>query len=197
MEQTINQFEYEISPKRKTKIVNGELYLFCTKCRNYYPIDHFELRWNHAHTEKNKVRSHCKKCRTEESRIYHFTRRRRYSEEFAKEKIIHIDRMKHDFDYHNRTILLRQAKQHAKKIGVECTITIDDITVPNKCPILETNFILHDKYYTYSIDRIDNTKGYIPGNIGVITRLANMMKNCASEKQLLLFSKNIKSYIKK
>lgn len=42
-----------------------------------------------------------------------------------------------------------------------------------------------------SIDRIDNNKGYIKGNIIVMSRLANMMKNSANFNQLKMFSKNI------
>jgi hypothetical protein len=42
-----------------------------------------------------------------------------------------------------------------------------------------------------SIDRIDNTKGYIKGNVIVMSTLANAMKNKASFEQLKSFSTNI------
>ena len=41
--------------------------------------------------------------------------------------MIHLDKFKHDMDYHTKVILLRHAKQHAKKIGIEFAITIKDI----------------------------------------------------------------------
>ena len=94
-------------------------------------------------------------------------------------------------------VLLRHATQHAKKLNIPCTIKHSDIIIPDKCPLLDVPFILNDKKYTYSIDRIDNSKGYVPGNIAVISRLANMMKNCANFIELTTFSRNINSYIKK
>ena len=42
-----------------------------------------------------------------------------------------------------------------------------------------------------TVDRIDNSKGYIKGNVMVISRLANAMKNEASFEELEIFSKNI------
>ena len=76
-------------------------------------------------------------------------------------------------------------------------MSTDDLVIPDKCPILNKPFILHDKKYTYSIDRIDNSKGYIKGNICIISRLANMMKNWATNEELITFSENIVSYIKR
>jgi hypothetical protein len=41
---------------------------------------------------------------------------------------------------------------------------------------------------TSSLDRIDSTKGYVKGNIQVLSHKANTMKNSASPKQLLRFA---------
>lgn len=197
MELTIDNFTYSIGKNRDIKLENGIYYFKCCKCGKYKPVEEFEKRWNHSKTEKNNLRSDCKKCRCEESRLYHFYRRRRYTDQVAKDIMIHLDKFKHDMDYHTKVILLRHAKQYAKKIGIEFAITIKDINIPALCPILNKPFILHDKSYTYSIDRIDNSKGYIKGNVAIISRLANIMKNKATEEELTNFSKNILSYIKK
>jgi len=42
-----------------------------------------------------------------------------------------------------------------------------------------------------SLDRIDPTKGYVPGNVQVISDLANRMKQNASVEELLLFAKGV------
>ena len=40
-----------------------------------------------------------------------------------------------------------------------------------------------------SLDRIDSTKGYIPGNVMMMSNLANKMKNNATPKQLKQFGR--------
>lgn len=94
--------------------------------------------------------------------------------------------------------MLERARERAKGKGIECTITVDDINLPELCPILEIPLKPGDQYdymSSYSLDRIDNTLGYVPGNIRVISTLANMMKNCATKEQLKTFVKNINNYL--
>jgi len=42
-----------------------------------------------------------------------------------------------------------------------------------------------------TIDRVDGSKGYVPGNVQIISHLANRMKNSASVEQLITFAENI------
>ena len=65
------------------------------------------------------------------------------------------------------------------------------------CPILEVplEFGTKGNYeYSPSIDRIDNSKGYIKGNIQIISKKANSMKNSASLDELRKFCKNVLRY---
>lgn len=70
-------------------------------------------------------------------------------------------------------------KQNAKTRGIEFDLTFDDITWNTHCPILG----LELDYYSdgiqpnsVSFDRIDNSKGYVPGNVMIISMRANMLK---------------------
>lgn len=91
--------------------------------------------------------------------------------------------------------LFYSAKQRATVRGLEFTIEKEDVVLPEKCPLLGadlTNIYGQGRVATnYSLDRIDNSKGYIKGNIQVISDLANRMKQDASIEELITFAKNI------
>lgn len=96
-----------------------------------------------------------------------------------------------------RTGLLSNARQRSRISNIECTLTKEDIIIPTHCPILKVPLVRGIKgNYKYSptIDRLDNTKGYIKGNIKVISMQANKMKNNATFKELKAFSENILNY---
>ena len=92
-------------------------------------------------------------------------------------------------------LLLDRVKQSAQQRGLEFNLTIEDIYIPEFCPLLnikltfEYSLETRDSYY--SLDRIDSNKGYIKGNVQVMSIKANTMKNAATHDELLTFAINI------
>ena len=77
-------------------------------------------------------------------------------------------------------------------------LTIEDVTYTDICPLL--NIPLNWEggprtKNTPSLDRIIPEKGYVKGNIRIISNLANMMKSYASNEELRTFAKNINVYM--
>lgn len=169
----------------------------CTKCSEIKLISQFSK----SKGNKGGHSTHCKSCisRYKKSRkiLDNKLREEYYSKpknRKRKQELERLRRIQKPIDY-----MYQQVKGRAKRLEIEFNITKEDIIIPKICPILECEFIIGDKNdyrYTYSLDRVDPSKGYIKGNIRVISMLANTMKNSASKEQLLKFSKNIVEYIK-
>lgn len=86
-------------------------------------------------------------------------------------------------------MMLSNARTRAKRAGVPCTITAGDIIVPSHCPILGIPLARRlgrkggcDQ--SPSLDRIVPELGYVPGNIVVVSRRANRIKNDATIEEL-------------
>ena len=85
------------------------------------------------------------------------------------------------------SLLWSSAKARAKKKGLEFTITVEDIILPPHCPILGMEMsrgTLTKRASSPSLDRIDNSKGYVQGNVQVISLRANRMKNDSTIQEL-------------
>lgn len=94
-----------------------------------------------------------------------------------------------------RGYIIRNSKYCAKRRGIEFNLSYTDFELPKYCPILGLELEYgagHDGNSPQhaTLDRIDNSKGYVPGNIMIISRLANAMKNEASFDQLQKFNQN-------
>ena len=90
-------------------------------------------------------------------------------------------------------VLLQGARKRAKARGVPCTVTVEDIVIPERCPILNIKLVSgrrKKKDGSYSLDRIVPELGYVKGNIMVMSNLANTMKNSANREMLLRFCEN-------
>lgn len=74
----------------------------------------------------------------------------------------------------------RKKKANALRSGVEFTVEFGELTFPTHCPILGTEldyFAEHRAENTVSFDRINPSKGYVSGNVVVISWRANRIKN--------------------
>jgi hypothetical protein len=112
----------------------------CTKCGETKGRDSF---YNHK-AKKNGKSSHCKSCTTTGNRSGRSSPSR----------------------------LLGAARQRSRKSGVECTITSADIVIPTYCPALGIKLkaavgVKSNRDLSPSLDRIDPSKGYVPGNVQV------------------------------
>ena len=59
------------------------------------------------------------------------------------------------------------------------------------CPVLEIKMTFGDasgRNSSPSVDRIDSNKGYVVGNLQIMSKLANTMKSNATPEQLLKFA---------
>jgi len=94
-----------------------------------------------------------------------------------------------------KKIILSCCKQRAKRLNLAFDLTEDDLIIPEKCPFLDVplTYIRGQgrQGSNLSIDRIDSTKGYVKGNIQIISDLANRMKQNATPNQLVAFAKGV------
>ena len=86
-------------------------------------------------------------------------------------------------------MMIYRVKSRALSTGVPFNITEEDIYIPEVCPVLGVPLIRHLGYRGYkydspSLDRIVPTKGYVKGNIRVISARANLLKSDASVEEL-------------
>jgi hypothetical protein len=92
--------------------------------------------------------------------------------------------------------LLTRARSRAKKQGIPCTITEADIHIPTHCPALGIELKAargRPEAYSPSLDKIIPALGYVPGNVQVISHLANVMKNNATVDQLRKFAEWVRA----
>lgn len=78
-----------------------------------------------------------------------------------------------------RSKLLTYARSAAKNKKLVCTLTKEDIVIPKRCPVFGIPLFFTEGRRTDntpSLDRLDNSKGYVPGNVAVVSWRANNRK---------------------
>lgn len=85
--------------------------------------------------------------------------------------------------------MLSHAKHRAKRNQLPFDIDINDIVIPDRCPVLgiEISFSVGIDHRP-SIDRVKNDLGYVKGNIIIVSWRANRLKNDASPSELKMLA---------
>ncbi len=145
---------------------NPNRYKVCKKCNQSLNLNKFSLieKWN----VNSGTKDICKKCST---------------------KIRQIEKLNRDWKVDAAKLLYKNIKSRCKRTGREFSIELEDIIIPEKCPVFGFELKREDKQtwmYAPSVDRIDSSKGYIKGNVTVVSRRANILKRDATVKELEL-----------
>lgn len=93
-------------------------------------------------------------------------------------------------------IMLNSCKGRAKLKSLPCTISKNDIHIPDNCPVCETSIIRKQEKTgrgrrnsnSPSLDMYNPALGYVPGNIWVICDRCNRRKQDQSGEELLAFA---------
>jgi len=91
--------------------------------------------------------------------------------------------------------MLARAKSRAKKNNLPFNLELGDIVIPDICPLLGIKIKsteVRNSPNNPSLDKIIPEKGYIKGNIWIISNRANTLKNDASLQELELLVENLK-----
>lgn len=105
----------------------------------------------------------------------------------------HTCNFKHGKSRTPEYIMWQMAKHRARRFGLPFSISVQDVVIPEFCPMLEiplfqANGVLHDN--SPSLDRRNPGKGYVKGNIRVISYKANRAKSNLTLDEMKLMVEN-------
>lgn len=140
---------------------------WCPKCESFLPLDDFFDRDGKKSGGKD---GYCKSCRKKANNEFRIRSPEKY--------------------------LYKQVKASAKKRGIPFEIELSDIIIPNVCPVFGVKLLYSDNINDVpSLDRVDNSKGYVKGNVRVISWRANNLKSDANLYEMELVLKYMKGEV--
>lgn len=155
----------------------------CRTCAVEKPILDF---WKQP-SAKSGYQSECKECARDRNNEWHRHNGDRWHD--RNRECTNAGRRRNP-----KAALLRAIRNRAKKAGLECTLTVDDLVIPEYCPVLGIKLsfglgwgegmALEKKDRRASVDRIDNALGYTPNNIVIVSFRANRLKSDATLAEL-------------
>lgn len=170
----------------------------CTKCLVEKDVIDFGV----YSKKTGKLRAECKPCnvlrasnyaaenkqKTYETKLKRINKNREaYLQKCKEYYYANITKIRDYVDRNKSAFLYRGAKRRAKQQNLEFEL-VEFPNIPELCPIFLCPFNLSARnksdLYSPTLDRIDNSKGYINNNVRVISHRANVIKNDASKQEI-------------
>lgn len=162
----------------------------CSKCGVSKPSSEFFS----SKQTRDGLRSWCKSCHTSDNvaraaKVGPSKKRVAYMAAYKQRPEVKAANAKgkreKSVEYH----LFRAAKERANREHLDFSITQEDITVPDVCPLLGLALIRGRNTKganpeSPTLDRVDPRLGYVKGNIWVISWRANRLKSDATLDEL-------------
>jgi hypothetical protein len=166
MDGVIDMFADLDLPKKKT----------CGRCLQLLALDSFAKN----PCKPDGMSAVCKLCQK-----FHYKKWERAGDNLQRTSLRRKELRKAD----PRRFLFNEAKSRAKGLGRAFNISLDDIVIPDRCPVFgELLEVSESHWFAPSVDEKVYGLGYTKGNVQVISRLANAMKHKASPAQLRQFA---------
>lgn len=158
----------------------------CKQCGKDKSLEDFHCNGFTRAGANKGIRKTCKICTNAINRAsyYKYKTTRRIAQKKWENKRQELEFS--DFNLHAK-YLLKRCKQVAKKRNIPFNLTLDDIKIPDKCPVFDFPLVKNRMKMadnSASIDRIIPRLGYTKGNIIVVSLKANRTKNDATPDEL-------------
>jgi len=176
MKKCIGECGLEKSEHEFWKGKNPYYQKFCLQCYKKYRNTYYS-----NNKEKHRARAVKSYYKKQNENIARNREYRRLNKKEISEKA-KINRRHNIIKY-----LLHAAKKSAKHRSINFDLKESDIVLPDVCPVLGISLSIGDgqrNNNSYSLDRIDNNKGYVVGNVRVISWRANNVKGDACIEEL-------------
>lgn len=139
----------------------------CSKCHESKPLADFFSRGG----KQERRRYQCRSCYLAYQRAYYKAHPEQHIERYHKKKSDPAG------------FMLRSVRNRAYRNKIPFDLRSEDIFIPEFCPILGIKLTAPGSGYSDaspSLDRLDPNKGYVRGNVAVISMRANWMKSNAT-----------------
>ncbi len=156
----------------------------CTKCHKRLSEKHFKVRYD------GYLESWCHQCTYRQRKQYH----QRYREQKAEERLAKYKEWRRR-NFATYTLMILRKRSRDK--GIPFNLDASDLMLPEVCPVLGIklrNNVARARDNSPAVDRIVPSKGYVKGNVCVISQRANMLKSSATVDELEAVLRYMKSF---